>query len=375
MSIKMTGLLFLFTSLFACNDSPQKPTVATKSPTLDQKIGEMILIGFRGTSAEEGSEIYQLIKDYHVGGVVLYSYDVPTKDSIQRNIESPAQLKALNQQLQNISPKKLIISIDEEGGRVSRLKTKQGFQDHQSHQTIGELNNPDSTRLWASNMAKELSQLGINMNFGPVLDLNINPESPVIGGIERSFSEDHEVVTANAKIFIEEHRKQNIACVPKHFPGHGSAKSDSHKGLTDITDTWTATEMQPYEKLIDEGYCDIIMTAHVYNEQLDTLPGTLSKKIIQGTLRDKLDWQKVIISDDMQMGAINNFCSFEESIERAIEAGVDILLLSNNSFQDGYDPKIAIKAIHHIQKLVQEGKVSEERINESYQRIMNLVGE
>ncbi len=340
--------------------------------SLEEKIGEMILVGFRGGTAEEGSEIHQLIKEHHVGGVVLYNWDVPSKDSIARNVSSKEQLLALNTQLQNISPKKIFISIDEEGGLISRLKEKYGFQSHLSHLEIGEINQGDSTKVWASEMAEELSQLGINMNFAPVVDLNINPECPVIGKIKRSFSADPEIVVRHSKIFIKEHRKKNIICVPKHFPGHGSANMDSHKDFTDVSSTWSDIELSPYQKLKEEGLLDIIMTAHVYNDRLDTFPSTLSKKIIQKYIRKDLGFDGVVISDDMQMGAINQYYGFEESIEKAILAGVDILLLSNNSFQTDYDPGIAIKTIRHIKKMIQENKITENRIDESYKRIQKL---
>lgn len=372
-SQKFFLVIFLF-GLYSCADTPSEKgsTLEQEVVDLKEKIGQMILVGFRGTSAEPDSEIHKLVKDYKIGGVVLYSYDVPSRDSIQRNVVSKEQLIKLNSDLQGIRSDKLIISIDEEGGLVSRLKPKNGFESHISHQHIGAINNLDSTREWASAMAEELANLGVNMNFGPVFDLNINKESPIIGGKERSFSESADQVIANSKIFIEEHNKRKILCTPKHFPGHGSAKTDTHKGLTDVSTTWTKEELRPYEELIKAGYCDIIMTAHVYNEQLDTFPGTLSTKIIQDILRGEMGWDKAIISDDMQMGAINNFYSFEESISKAVAAGVDILLLSNNSAQTGYDPEIAIKAIEYIAKEVEKGNISEQRIDESYQRIMDL---
>ncbi len=365
--------ILIVLSFFSCNNKVEEENpMIEKKISLEEKIGEMILVGFRGTEANENSEIYNLIKNHHVGGVVLYNWDVPSKDSIQRNVSSKEQIIKLNQQLQNISPNRLIISIDEEGGLISRLKEKNGFQSHLSHLEIGNLNNPDSTRLWAKEMASELKELGINMNFAPVVDLNINPDCPVIGKIKRSFSAEPEIVINNSKIFMEEHKKKNILCVPKHFPGHGSANMDSHKSFTDVTDTWTEKELKPYEELIKDNYCDIIMTAHVYNEKLDTFPSTLSKKIIDTYLKGKLNFNGVIISDDMQMGAINKYYGFEESIERAIHAGVDIILLSNNSFQVDYDPEIAIKTINHIKSMIKENKINEARIDESYNRIIAM---
>ncbi|MEM8909752.1 MAG: glycoside hydrolase family 3 N-terminal domain-containing protein, partial [Bacteroidota bacterium] len=281
-------LLVFFLSNISCQQTTPHDTDQTASqPTLAQKIGQMIMVGFREDRADAGTKIHELVDQYHIGGVVLYNRDVPSRDSLSRNIHSKEQLTALNTQLQAISPTKLLIAIDEEGGKVSRLSAKNGFQQHASHLRMGELNQLDSTRLWAQQMATELQELGINMNFAPVVDLNINPECPVIGKIERSFSADPDLVTAHSKLFIEAHRKRNIVCVPKHFPGHGSAQMDSHQGFTDVSQTWQETELLPYQKLIEANYCDIIMTAHVYNDQLDSLPSTLSAKIIKTVLKER----------------------------------------------------------------------------------------
>ncbi|WP_375324925.1 glycoside hydrolase family 3 protein [Flagellimonas sp. GZD32] len=364
----------------ACNTNTEKKEPTT--PTLEEKIGQMIMVGFRGTSVNQNDAIYKMVKDYHIGGVVLYSRDLPSKETVKRNVESPEQLKKLNADLQAIDSTKLIISIDEEGGFVTRLSVEDGFEYHKSHQAIGELNNTDSTKIWAQNMAAELSSLGINMNFGPVTDININPENPIIGKRERSFSDSVDVVINNSRIFIQEHTQHGIVCVPKHFPGHGSSQNDTHKGLADVTNTWSKKELKPFKALVDDGALNVIMTSHVYNKNLDTLPATLSPKIIDSLLRKDFGFDRVIMSDDMQMRAISNFYDFETSIEKAITAGVDVLLFSNNAapcpkdeedcVKIPFDPEIGKRAIDHISKLVKEGKISEERIDESYQRILKL---
>ena len=362
-------LLFFILFFSSCTDSEKKPA---DEISLEKKIGQMIFVGFRGTEVQPGDEIYTLIKDYNLGGVHISDGDNPSGNTITRNIVSKEQLKKLTAQLQAISPVKLLIGIDEEGGYITRLKAEKGFLMHRSHQQIGAINNPDTTRNWARGISEEIVGLGFNLNFAPVVDLNINPQSPAIGKRERSFSADPQVVLANAKIFIEELRKKNILCVPKHFPGHGSARDDSHYGLTDVTATWSENELLPYRELIKDGYCDIIMTAHVYNAKLDTVPATISPKIIQGVLRKELGFNGVIISDDLQMNAISNFYSFEQVVERALTAGVDILVFTNNDRKIPYDPEIGIKAIKYIKKLVQSGHLSEQRINESYERIEKL---
>jgi len=381
MNRTLVVVLIFFTTIISCGEKKDEGKTQN-SDSLKEKIGQMVMVGFRGTEVTKSDPIYKMIAEYHIGGVVLYSRDLPSKESLKRNVLSPSQLKKLNADLQAINTTKLLIGIDEEGGFVTRLSIEDGFEYHKSHQAIGTIANLDSTRLWAANMAKELALLGINMNFGPVLDLNTNPENPVIGKRERSFSDSLQLVTQFGKIFMEEHQKRNIATTPKHFPGHGSSDKDSHKGLTDVTNTWTDRELIPFQKLIKEKDLNVLMTSHVYNENLDTLPATLSPKIIKDLLRKKFYFNGVIISDDMQMRAISNFYDFETSIEKAINAGVDMLLFSNNAApcpedindcqEIPFNPEIAKRAITHILKLVEEGKISEERINESYQRILEL---
>ena len=374
-----------FISLMLTFSSCKKTKVVKKEKkqiTLKHKIGQMIMVGFRGSQITEVNPIYKMVADYKIGGVVLYSRDLPSQEKIKRNVESPEQLKKLNADLQKIDTTKLLIAIDEEGGFVTRLSIKDGFKYHKSHQIIGDIGNLDSTKLWAKNMSTELSELGINMNFGPVIDLNINKENPIIGGRERSFSDDLETVITNAKIFVEEHSKNQISCVPKHFPGHGSSDKDSHKGLTDVTNTWSKKELLPFKTLIQDNLIGVVMTSHVYNENLDTLPATLSPKIINNLLRKEYDFNGVVISDDMQMRAISNFYNFETAIEKALIAGVDMLLFSNNAapcsedstdcLEIPFNPNIAKRAITHIEHLVEEGIISEKRINDSYQRILEL---
>lgn len=345
----------------ACQSQPE-------NTTLKQKIGQMLMIGFRGTEITDTNHICTDIKDLNIGGVILYEYDGPMK-SRPRNISSANQLQQLNSQLQKLATTPLFIGIDEEGGRVSRLKPKYGFADSRSPQYLGQLNNDDSTRFFACQIAKECKQMGINLNFAPLVDMNVNPDCPVIGKLERSFSANADTVVHLAKLFIDEHQQQGVFCSIKHFPGHGSAHADSHLGFTDITQTWTSDELQPYRILLsDSTIYPMVMTAHVFNARLDSVyPATLSKDIL-AILRDSLNYQGLILSDDMMMHAISQHYGLDEALEKSINAGVDVLLFSNNI--EVYDEQIAQKVIDIIFKLVQSGKISEQRIDESYRRIM-----
>ncbi|MDZ7720353.1 MAG: glycoside hydrolase family 3 N-terminal domain-containing protein [Balneolaceae bacterium] len=352
-------LTVLFTAPFCFAQSEE--------PTLDEKIGEMLMIGFKGYEVSDTSHIVRDIKKYHLGGVILFDYDVPT-DRPVRNIDSPKQVQRLISQLNDLSDQKLFIAVDQEGGRVARLKESRGFVPNVSAEYLGEINNADSTRRYAESMADQLHQLGFNLNFAPVVDLNINPDNPVIGRIERSFSANPEIVEKHASIFLEEFNKRNILGVLKHYPGHGSAWNDSHVGMADVTETWQETELEPYRDLIQTDYQFAIMTAHVLNKNLDEeWPATLSKEVQTELLRNELGYNGVLFSDDMQMEAIRSFYGIETAITRAINAGIDVLVFGNNSV---YWPDIVPRAVEIIKQKIDSGEISERRIDESYHRIM-----
>jgi beta-N-acetylhexosaminidase len=345
----------------------------TSSTSIDAKIGQMLMIGFRGLNIDESTHIKRDIEKYHLGGVVLYSIDLPSNRKQERNIQSPTQLTQLNQQLQALSSYPLLIGIDQEGGMVNRLSPKYGFPPKTpSPQALGTLDNLDSTYHYALKTAELLKKLRINFNFAPSVDVNVNPTSPVIGGIERSFSAKTDKVTAHAEQVIKAHLSQKIICSLKHFPGHGSAKTDSHKGFTDVTDTWTKDELLPYKALIEQKKVQAIMTAHVFNAKLDkNFPATLSKDITYKMLRQDLGYNGFIISDDMHMGAIADNFEMELAIEKALNAGVDMLMFSNNS-PKAYDSEIVPKVIAIIKKLLADGKITEAQIDAAYNRIVAL---
>lgn len=330
----------------------------------------MLLVGFRGTELTDDNPIINDIEQYNIGGVILYEKDGPT-GSTPRNIESPEQVRRLVADLKSHSKEPLLIAIDEEGGVVTRLKEKYGFPATVTAQYLGEINNEDTTRFHAARISSTLFDMGINMNFAPVVDVNINPESPAIGALGRSFSASPETVTFHSRLFIDELRQQNIVGCCKHFPGHGSAAADSHLGITDVTNTWSEDELIPYRELISSGDCKMIMSAHVFNQNLDEeYPATLSKKILTDLLRTEMNFDGVIVSDAMEMKAITTHYGFEEAIEKAINAGCDLLIFSNNI--DTFNPDVVADAVDIIHSFVDEGKISKDRIRQSYNRIMKL---
>lgn len=355
--------LFLLTSTLACAQTAQ-------GPTLDEKIGQMLMVGFRGTVATSDSSIARYIRDYHLGSVIFFDFDVELKKA-DRNVASPAQLKALVDSLQSFAKIPLLVAIDQEGGRVNRLKTTYGFPASVSAQYLGRINNTDSTRFYADRTARTLKSVGINVNFAPVADVNSNPDNPVIGKLERSYSADPEIVATHARIVTAVHKEHGIVTTFKHFPGHGSAWNDSHVGMADVTTTWADSELIPYRRAIEANELDAIMTAHIFNANFDkNHPGTLSKHVLTGMLRGDLGFEGVIYSDDMQMKAVADFYGLEQAIELGINAGIDILTFGNNTHQ--YEPDIAERAFKTIKRLVETGRISESRIDESYQRIMKL---
>ncbi len=338
--------------------------------SLKFKIGQMLMVGFSGLKVDDQHFVIRDIRELNLGGVILSDYDVADQ-TYQRNIKSHDQVRQLTEALQQASTVPLLIAIDHEGGAVNRLKESCGFPPTVSHEYLGNLNDRATTYGEALTMAKTLSGIGFNLNLAPVIDLNINPDNPIIARKGRSFSEDPEIVIRHALEFIRAHEEQDVLCTVKHFPGHGSANEDSHLGMVNVSDVWSRTELEPYRALIQDDAIKAIMTAHVFNSNLDPdYPATLSHKTITGLLRNELNYEGVVISDDLQMKAITEYYGFERAIQKALEAGIDILLITNNS--GDYDETVARRACAVIQQLVEDGIIREARIDQSYQRIQRL---
>jgi beta-N-acetylhexosaminidase len=330
--------------------------------SLDIKIGQMILIGFSQSKVDE--KVLGGIKNGKVGSVIFFERNIPAKNSY-------AELKKMTWTYQHAATIPLFIAIDQEGGRVNRLKEKYGFPRSITAAKMGKYA-LDSVQFYAETTAATLAGLGFNVNFAPVVDVASNPTNPIIAKVERSFSANPDSVALFADVFMKAHQRMGVVTVLKHFPGHGSSKDDTHLGIADVTNTWNENELIPYQKLIDSGRIDAMMTAHIVNKKLDdqALPGTLSNKITTGILRNSLRFNGVVFSDDMQMHAITKHYKLEESIKLAILAGVDILTFSNN-IQGSQE--YTIDKVHAIiRKLVENGTIPAARIDESYRRIMEL---
>ena len=342
-------------------------------PSLDEKIGQMIMLGFRGLTVDADSDIAQDIHERHIGSVVLFNYDV-ARGEYGRNIQSPEQVQALTAALQENAQIPLLVAVDQEGGYVNRLRMEDGFPPTVSAQHLGELDDVEVTRQHAETVASTLASLGINFNLAPCVDLNLNPENPVIGAVERSFSADPGKVVRHAAVWIDAHRAHGVRTCIKHFPGHGSSLGDTHDGFTDVTNTWTEIELEPFVTLLERRRCDAIMTSHIFNANLDPqLPATLSHRIIVGLLREQMGYSGVVVSDDLGMRAISSSYSFETGVELAVKAGVDILAMGRNTKREIENvPDTATRALNHIRHLVETGEIGEERIDRSYRRIQRL---
>lgn len=345
-------------------------TAPNTDDKLKEKIGQMIIVGFRGTEVNENSEIAKIINEIKPGGVVLFDYDVPSK-SFPRNITSPSQTKKLVENLQSFSTTPLFMATDAEGGNVLRLKPKYGFEPILSAQKMGD-GGTQTTDKESKKLAEELNQAGFNLNFAPVVDVNTNPQNPIIGKLERSFSGNPQAVFENAEVFIKNMSDKNIISVAKHFPGHGSSTTDSHLGLVDITNTYDNKESEPYKNLFNSGSLDAVMTAHIINKNIDPkYPATLSEIFLQNILRSGLGFKGVIISDDMQMGAISENYGLEEAVVSAVNAGCNILITSNNT-NAGYDGKVAYKIRDILFNAVKNKNIALEKIEQSYSLILAL---
>ncbi|MEO2186484.1 MAG: glycoside hydrolase family 3 N-terminal domain-containing protein [bacterium] len=332
-------------------------------------IGQMIMVGLRGTSPDDAKYFFRSLNGLTIGGVILYDQNVTTSPPSSHNILSPEQVKDFNEALQSFSPTPLLIGIDEEGGQVNRLKEKYGFPQSNSWAKLGLLNDIVETQSCATRMASTLSKYGFNLNFAPVLDLSVNPDG-FIAKKERCFSNDPKNIAIHSEIFMKAHLDENVVPVCKHFPGQGSAGGDTHEGMADVTETWSETELIPYQTLIDNDCIPAIMTSHLFHQRMDPeLPATLSSKILTNLLRNKMGFEGVIISDDPQMGAIANHYDLKTIIRLMIRAGVDIFCFGNNLV---FDPDIVQKVQSITLELLDERDITSNQIKKSFNRIVDL---
>ena len=331
-------------------------------------IGRMFMVGFTGQHCQPGDWIYRAITELRVGGVILFARNMEGR--IQ-NISSPQQLRELTRQLRDAAGQRpLCISVDQEGGMVCRLRKDDGFPATVSARELAGL--PDGEiEKQVSRMAATLAEMGINWNLAPVVDLDLHLDNPIIGRYGRSFGAEPDRVTQVARLFIQAHHAEGIGCCLKHFPGHGSAGCDSHLGFVDVTGCWQRCELVPFARLIKDGHADAVMTGHLINRCLDAagLPATLSRPVLHDLLRKELGFTGVIVSDDLQMGAITRRWGLAEAVRRAVLAGVDLLTIGNNLASGEEDVDLAMTA---VEKMLDRGEVDADYIRAAIGRVTTL---
>lgn len=329
------------------------------SYTLKEDIAQLFILAFKGSEFKKNSRLHKEI-EMGLGGVILLGngYD---------NIKNPKQLKGLIQSIQKSAQTPLLICVDQEGGRVVRLKQEQGFFPLNSAQTLGSINDISLSRLIYKNVAQELKSVGINCIFAPVVDVH-RAYNPIIAKYERSYGAI-KVIKQQARVVLEVMKQEGILSVLKHFPGHGSSKEDSHKGFTNVTAYWSREELIPYIYLIKRVGVDAIMSAHIYNKHLDPLyVGSLSYKINTELLRKKMHYKGVLISDDLMMDAISKNYTLSQSIELSLRSGVDMLLFIASDFKNIHLKKL----VSVVLKLIKKGALSAELIRSKAQKIRQL---
>ncbi|MEE6263351.1 glycoside hydrolase family 3 N-terminal domain-containing protein [Plantactinospora sonchi] len=349
--------------------TPRSPTPHRTAPgrtdeaSLRRRIASLLVVGFRGEQLRQAPWVSTAIRD-GLGGVILFDRDLST-DAV-RNIRSRQQVTALVKSLRQASPR-LIVSIDQEGGRVARLNPGNGFPATRSEAEIGAANSTSTTRSWAQGLVQELTSVGVTLNYAPVVDLNVNPNNPAVGRLGRSFSANAEVVVKNATEEIQVHRAAGIKTSLKHFPGLGSATANTDFAVADVSDSWRPTELEPFQRLISAGAADSVLVGHVLNRQLDPdRPASLSRAVVTDLLRGRLGFKGPVVSDDMQAVAITSRFGRDEAVALALAAGVDLLVFGN---QQVYDPNIVTETVSGVLNLVRSGRLTEARIDESVARV------
>ncbi len=330
---------------------------------LEHEIGQMLMVGIRGNhlNADAMVQTRQQIDAGQIGGIIFFKH----------NIKNSRQFRIFVKQIAALTVDyPLLPAVDEEGGKVRRLRKTQGFEEFPSAAHVGgKIKAPEAYNIY-SRMATQIRKTGLNLNLGPVVDVNINRASPAIGQLGRSYSRNPGTVYDYGKIFIEAHHAAGVLTTLKHYPGHGSSREDTHNDLTDITHTWRSSEQLPFKRLIDSVQVDLIMAGHLFDRNVDPkYPASLSAQHIQQTLRGKLNFNGVVLSDDLQMGAIIKRYTLDEIIILSINAGCDILQFSDPLNLDKDLPA-------HVRRVViaaiKDGKIEPSRIHQSFNRITSL---
>lgn len=323
--------------------------------TVEEKIGQMVIVGLDGYDNNNNSQ--KMIEEYHVGGFILFKRNIQDSQQLLRLINSLKETNAVNKV-------PLFFSIDEEGGKVSRMPGE--FQNLPSSKKIGEVDSGELSYQVGEIIGRKLNIFGFNMNFAPVMDINSNSKNPVIG--DRAFGDKADIVSKLGVQTMKGLQSQNIISVIKHFPGHGDTSVDSHIGLPVVNNDLArlkSFELLPFIQAI-ENNVDAIMIAHILLPKIDPInPSSLSKTVINDILRGDLGFEGVVISDDMTMGAILENYDLGQAAVEAVNAGSDIVLVCHEFAKE-------VEVINALREAVETGTITMERVEESVYRILKL---
>lgn len=338
-----------------------------EASALERKVGQLIMIGFNGTSPTDPGvmAVSGQLESGRIGGVML----------LRRNVQTPDQLTTLTRHIADQgSGSSVLIAVDQEGGMVQRLAPLGDPMTWSAAKNLPAATDncaPRNVRAYYARRAAQLGAYNINVNFGPVVDVDLNPDNPIIGKKKRSFSVDPATVTNCAAGFIAAHQAAGIATALKHFPGHGSSTADSHTSLPVISQSWRELELEPYRALRQQDRVDMVMMGHLVHPRFSDTPETpasLSKKGI-AEARTLTGKDAVIITDDLEMDAVSDRFSIEDAAVQAIAAGNDIVLFS--SF-DRTDPQLGDRVNAAIVAAVVDGRISEAQVDQAAARVAAL---
>jgi beta-glucosidase-like glycosyl hydrolase len=328
--------------------------------SLERKVGQMIMVAVPGTGMGDGIE--PIIKNYLPGGVILYGKNLT---SLENNVRFIEDMQRCSMGSAGIP---LFVSVDQEGGRVIRFVP--GVTQFPGTMAAGVCGDGDLVYRWGRILGLQMRMTGVNMNLAPVLDVNNNPGNPVIN--TRSFGSDPRLVADLGASYIEGLQESRCVAVGKHFPGHGDTDKDSHLTLPVIRydmKRLSEVELVPFRKAIRAGV-DCIMTAHIAYPAIlgNDEPATVSKRMLTGLLREEMGFRGLVITDDMEMHAISRRQDLGQATVSTVLAGADIVLVSSNDSRGGSIPVI----YNAIKKAVLDKQISEERLNESVRRIIEV---
>ncbi|HEX8940427.1 MAG TPA: glycoside hydrolase family 3 N-terminal domain-containing protein [Candidatus Limnocylindrales bacterium] len=354
------------------NPPSASPAPVSPSPTqrpspaplpLEQIVAGLLVVGFRGLSLADAPWLRDGLAT-GLGGVILFDRDQQAGG--ERNIRSPAQVAALVAEIRAAAGARHVwVAVDQEGGIVTRLGPSHGFPPLASEAAVGQ-GTIAGARAWAAGLASTLATAGIDLDFAPVVDLDVNPASPAIGALGRSFSADPARVAELATIEIEALRAKGVRSTLKHFPGIGSSTGNTDFGVVDVTATWSRTELEPFSRLIAARTADMVMVGHVFQRGLDPQwPASLSPAVVGGLLRGELGWGGPVVTDDLQAAGITRLVGADEAVVRALAAGDDLLLFAN---QQVYDPGVVGRVVAAVGRAVAAGQLTEAAVRAAWTR-------